>query len=402
MEMTAGPVVNSEFVLNGQPNGDAAMQLAEVGYDSGIYRPYRDENGNRCVDLIVGNQYSPKLGRMIPKRAKTTLNEAKFMGYDAPTLHLTNATILRKDQWIILDQKVLKVARQRLRAWSDLAAANTHTVPGMAMQMLEHETMNDPGEAKVDMEIMSEGRTDRPLFQLEGMPLPITHSEFTYSSRELAISARNGTSLSTLSAEASGRRVAETIEKTTLGVIDGITFGTAANYSNAPAVRGYTNYTDRNTVVLTAPTGANSPTTVSEVLGMRSTLYADGFFGPFTIYNGTDWDQFLDDDHFKFVTSGGAAPNTTLRRRLLEIEDIRAVRRADYLTPALTGGTFDFVMVSLSNAEVARAVIGMPIKVVQWPSQGGARLNFRVMAIMASQIRSDYNGNCGINHGQVT
>jgi hypothetical protein len=167
-------------------------------------------------------------------------------------------------------------------------------------------------------------------------------------------------------------------------------------------VYGYTNHPARNTVTLTAPTGANSGTTVSEVLAMRSTLYADGFFGPFVCYNGTDWDTYLDDDHFRYVTQGGAAPITTLRRRLEAIEDIAAIRRADYLQPVLTGGTFDFVMVSLSNAEVARAVIGMPLKLIQWPSYGGARINFKVTTIMVPQIRADYNKQSGINHGQVT
>jgi hypothetical protein len=91
-----------------------------------------------------------------------------------------------------------------------------------------------------------------------------------------------------------------------------------------------------------------------------------------------------------------------LRARLANIEDISAVRRLDYLTPTLTGGTFDLIMVALGNAAVARAVVGMPTRVIQWESQGGARLNFRVMCIMAPQIRADYNGNSGINHQSVT
>lgn len=393
---------STDFVLDGQPHGDIAGQLAENDYDQGLYRPYLDRNGNKCFTVNVGNQYSAEKGMEVPTYEKMTFNEVKHRGYDTPMLGVSNATILRKDDWIKFDRAVIMQARPRLRAWQDLAAANTFTLDGMSSKMLEHETVNDPGEARVDMDGMSEGRRDIPLFQLEGMPLPITSSNFWFSERDIRVSRKNGNSLSTLSAGFSGRRVAETIEKTTLGVTDGITYGTAANYSNAPKVSGYTTYEDRITTTVTTPTGSNSGTTVSEILAMRSALYDVNMYGPYIIYNGTDWDRYLDDDHFRYVTEGGAAPITTLRKRLIEIEDISSIRRADYLTPTLTGGTFDLLMVALGNPEVARAVVGMPLRTIQWPSRGGMRVNFKVMTIMAPQIRSDQAGNCGINHASVT
>ncbi len=395
-------MVASDFILNGTPHGDFATEFAETNYDSGLWRPYRDRNGNKCVTINVGRQYSAKLGRDVMQHEKMTFREALSRGYEAPTLYLTNATLLRKDDWIKLDRMVVKVARVRLRAWSDLAASNTFTLDGMTKQVLEHETMSDPGEAKLSMTSVTESRRDTPEFQLEGVPLPFTQVPFWYDERELRISRASGASLSMLSAEASARRVAETIEKLTIGIAGTLTFGTTGNYSRASTIYGYTTHPSRNTAVMSAPTGSNSGTTVSEVLAMRSTLYGVGHTGPFVIYNGTDWDRYLDDDHFRFVTQGGAAPLSTLRRRLVEIEDIRAVRRLDFLTPANTGGTFDFIMVALGNAEVARAVIGMPLRTIQWPSHGGAQLNFKVMAIMVPQIRSDHDGNSGINHGQTT
>jgi hypothetical protein len=392
----------SDYLIDGQPHGDLANEFADSGYNSGVWRPYLDRNGNKCVTVNVGKQYDPTKGREVPTREKMTLREARFRGYDAPTLHVSNATILRKDEWIMFDRVVVESSMQRLRAWSDLAAANTMTLDGMSNEMLEHETINDPGQASVDMDGLSDGTADGVLYQLEGMPLPFTYESFFIPERKLAVSRKNGKPLSTLMASICGRRVAEVIEKTTLGVLAGMLYGTSTNYSRAPQVTGYTNHPARNTATLTTPTGSNSSTTVSEVLAMRTTLYDDGFYGPFVCYNGTDWDRYLDDDHFKYVTSGGAAPTGTLRQRLMQIEDITAVRRADYLTPTLTGGTFDFVMVSLSRPEVCRAIVGMPIKVLQWPSRGGAQLNFKVICIKAPQIRADYSGNSGINHASVT
>jgi hypothetical protein len=392
-----------ENIVDGMPQGDVAMEFAESGYNSGLYQPYRDRNGNKCVTLNVGLKYDAKAGKDMPTFEKMTFNEARSRGYDAPTLYLTNATILRKDEWIMFDRVVVESARPRLRVWSDLAAANTYSLDGMANKMLEHETINDPGEAIVDMTGLADGRSDTILYQLEGMPLPITYQNFWFGERDLATSRKSGAPLSTMMARIAGRRVAETIEKTTLGTTTGLTYGTAANYGRTPTVYGYTNHPARNlSASLTTPTGSNSSTTVSQVLAMRSALYADGFFGPFVIYNGTDWDQYLDDDHFKYVTSGGAAPTGTLRQRLVQIDDVASVRRADYLTPANTGGTFDLIMVALGNPEVARAVIGMPIRILQWPSRGGMQMNFKVMAIMAPQVRADYAGNSGINHGSVS
>jgi hypothetical protein len=48
--------------------------------------------------------------------------------------------------------------------------------------------------------------------------------------------------------------------------------------------------------------------------------------------------------------------------------------------------------------DVARAVDGMGITTVQWESQGGMRLNFKVMCIQVPQIRADFYGNCGLLH----
>ena len=395
-------MVASDYILDGKPHGEIADEFANTNYDSGLWRPYRDKNGNKCVTVNVGEQYDSKTGKDVTQFEKMTFNEAARRGYDAPTLHLQNAAILRKNDWIKIDRAVLKSARPRLRAWSDLAAANTYRLDGMSKQILEHETVNDPGEAIVSMKVVAESRRDAPLFQLEGLPLPITQSQFFYDERELSISRASGASLSTVSAEASARRVAETVEKMTIGIAGTFSFGTSANYSRAPTIYGYTTHPSRNTAIMTAPTGANSGTTVSEALAMRSTLYADGFFGPFVIYNGTDWDQYLDDDHFRYVTQGGAAPSSTLRRRLTEIEDIQAVKRLDYLTPTNTGGTFDFIMVSLGDPETAPAVVGMPLRTIQWVSHGGGQINFRVMTISVPQVRADYAGNSGVNHGQET
>ena len=48
--------------------------------------------------------------------------------------------------------------------------------------------------------------------------------------------------------------------------------------------------------------------------------------------------------------------------------------------------------------DVVRLVKGMPIQNVEWSSEGGMTTHYKVMTIQVPQIRSDYNGNCGVFH----
>lgn len=330
-----------------------------------------------------------------PVFEKKLVSDLMNAGISSPVF---NATSLRREEWIMIDQVVIKAARQRLRAWADLAASSTFGgFNGMSKTILEHETMSDFGEAIVDMDGLTEGRTDQPKYQLEGLPLPITHSDFWFSARRLAMARNTGTPLDTTAAEQAGRRVAEMIEKTLIGVETGITYGGGAStptYGRASTVFGYTNFPSRNTKTdLTTPTGTNPEAIVRDVLEMRDQLYLDNFFGPFMLYHSTGYDSFLDDDYFR---TGSSAVQQTLRQRIEAIDGIAGVRRLDYLT---TG--YVLILVQMTP-DVARAVNGMDITTVQWETQGGMRLNFKVLCIQVPQLRADFSGNSGIVHATTS
>jgi hypothetical protein len=389
-----------DFIQNGQGHGEVGEQLAGVRFDPGLLRPYLDERGKKCVTINTGRtKYNETAKRFEPVQEKVFINDLRANGIDSPVF---NATTLRKEEWLMMDSVVLKATRPRLRAWADLAASNTFGgFNGMSKMVLEHETMSDPGEAIVDMDGITEGRTDAPKFQLEGLPLPITHSDFWFSSRRLAVSRNSGTPLDSTMAEAAGRRVAEMVEKTLIGTETGPTYGgiNSLTYGRTSKVYGLTNFTNRNTKTnVTAPTagGWAATTTVADVLAMRDQLFADNFFGPYMLYHGTDWDKYMDND---YSTSGGNNPNQTLRARLRAIEGIQDVRRLDYLTSSTN--PFTLLMVQMTS-DVVRAVNGMDITTVQWEAKGGMQLHFKVMCIYVPQIRADYNGNCGVVHGTTS
>jgi hypothetical protein len=383
-------------------------------FDPGLRRPYLDSHDRPCVTINTG-RWTIEKGQRVPLRERRLLRDLILNGTVPPVF---NATALRKEEWIQLDTKILLASRYRLRAYADLAAANSFGgFNGMSKMILEHETMSDPGEAIVDMDGLTDGRADSPKFQLQGLPLPITHSDFWYSSRVLAISRNTSTPLDTTMGEAAGRRVAETIEKTTIGNQTGVTYGGSSTqtggYGRTSQVYGYLNFPDRLTKNnLTVPNGTNPSNTISDVLAMRDSLYLNKFTGPFMLYHSNDWDKYMDND---YILTGGNVATQTLRERLKSIEGIQDVRRLDFLfgtVPATshgpgtenlvgggggTGGAWPFTLIMVQmTPDVARAVNAMDITTVQWESVGGMRLNFKVMCIQVPQLRSDNYGNCGI------
>ena len=379
-----------------------------------LRRPYWDRNGRAAVTVNTGRTTLVK-GEQVPILEHVLIRDVvNEMGMTSPVL---NATTLRKEEWIELDRRVIKAARFRMRAWPDLAASNTFGgFNGMSKMILEHETMADAGEAIVDMDGLTEGRTDTPRFQLEGLPLPITHSDFWYDSRRLGVSRNSGTPLDMVMGENAGRRVAESIEKVTIGVDTGITYGgnstQVGGYGRTSAVYGYLNFPPRLTYnTITIPAGTNPEATLNDVNAMMEALATNKFYGPFILYHSTDWTKWLNNDYARAVVGATSiATNMTLRQRLLGIEGIQDVRRLDFLRPTASA-TGDPAAIAASHAytmilvqmtsEVCRAVDGMGLTTIQYETVGGMKLNFKVMAINVPQLFADFSGNVGILHGRT-
>ena len=349
-----------DFILNGQGHGSVAEKLLANNMDPNCLKPWIGDDGRAYINKVVEN------GKVIAM----------------PVQNVT--ATLRKDDWKQMDEAVIRASKAPMRVFGDLRAAGlTYTIPnGMGKTVLEYEDESDISDATMSMDGLRQGDSDRPLYDLKSLPLPIVHKDFHFSARQIMTSRNGGSPLDTTTAELAATKVAEKVEKLTLGV--------DPSYSSAGAtVYGYTNLPDRLTKVITAPTTSNQATVVAEVLAMRQQAYDAFHFGPnFILYNSPLWDQFLDTD---YSSSKG---DNTLRDRLLKIDGITKVATAHHLT-----GT-QLILVQMS-ANVARAVIGMEITTVQWESHGGMQLNFKVMAILVPQLRADQNGNTGIVHGNI-
>ena len=251
----------------------------------------------------------------------------------------------------------------------------------MGKTVLEHETQSDINDAILSMDGLNQGRADRPEYNLVSLPLPIVHKDFHFSARQIATSRNSSTPLDTSMAELAARKVAEMVEKLLLGVAASYSFGGGTVY-------GYTNYPNRLTKSLTASTGTNHEVTVREVLQMKQQAYGAFHYGPYFCYCSPGWDEFMDDD---YSVNKGA---NTLRDRIAQIEGVDRPVTLDFL-PDTT------LLLVQKTTNVVRAVTGMNIQTIQWPTQGGMQLNYKVMGILVPELRADHYNKTGIVHGSV-
>jgi len=355
-----------DVILNGQAFGDVASKLLQCNFDTRSLRPYIGKDG----------------------RSYVTINQNGKL--KAVPIQNTTAT-LRKDDWILLDDAIVKVSKPRLKAVGDLRAAGlTYTIPnGMGRTVLQTETVSDIGLASISMDALRANANDRPVFELGNLPLPIIHKDFQFSARQLMASRNGGSPLDTTMAELAARRVAEEAEKLLLGVStvgDQFSFG-----GSGSVIYGYTDFPSAiTTETLTCPTGSSwvAEDFLGEILSMIVALYANNHFGPYMLYTAPNWDRYLDDD-FK------ANSDKTLRNRVKEVSAIIDVRTLDYLS------NYDIVMVQMTS-DVVREVIGMDITTVEWDTVGGLQKNFKVMAILVPQLRADQADQTGIVYASCT
>ena len=333
------------------------------------------------LDLLLASNMDPRVLRpYIGDDGKSYITQIQN---GKPVAMITNApATLRKDAWKLLDEAIVKVARERLTVVSDLRSAGlTFNIPdGMGTTVHETETQSDITDARITMDPLTESENDRPEYDLVNLPLPFIHKNFSFTARQIATSRRSGSPLDTSMAELAARKVAEEAEKLLLGVSGSFTYG-------GGTIFGYTNFPSRVTKVMTIPTGtATNAATITEILDMRQSLNDNKHFGPYIMYNSPNWDAFLDED---FSSAKG---DITLRERILKINNISSLKTADFLT------AFQMIMVQ-TTSDVVREVIGMDITTLQWDTHGGLKKNFKVMAILVPQLRADFNGNSGIAHG---
>jgi uncharacterized linocin/CFP29 family protein len=355
-----------DFILNGTAQGSVASRILATNGDVGVLRPFVGNDGRSYISILQADG----------KRIAIPTNNA--------------TATLRKDEWIQLDTAIIKAAKPRLRLVSDLRGSGlTYTLAnGLGKTVLQHETQSDISDALVSMDGLRKSENDRPTYELSNLPLPLIHKDFSISLRQLMASRQGGSPLDTTLAELAGRRVAEAAEKLATGTFGSYAFGGGTLY-------GLVNFPSRITHQITNPTATawTPATTVEDVLDMIQKSKNKFHYGPWILYASSAWDRYLDADY------SAQYSGETLRSRLKKLDSIQDVKTLDYLEATPGSGSSYILVLVQQTSDVIREVVGMDITTVQWESEGGMQINYKVMAMLVPQLRADQNGNTGIVHG---
>lgn len=312
-------------------------------------------------------------------------------GFDPQVLRTCD--VLRKEEWKELDRRIIEEVRLRMNIVADFQRAGMRFAlrRGLGATVLEWERQSDMEAAQVSMDGVTRGRGDAVEFDLQAMPLPITHKDFYISVRKLEASRKLGEPIDTTQAALSGTIVMEKIEDTFVNGLPAINFG-------GGSVHGLITFPDRVTGQLIAAAAApngrawtaaekTGEEVWTDVANMVDAARLQRHYGPYTLYVPADYQTRLDQD-FK------AESDKTVRQRILEIEGVSAVRTADFLP---TGN----VLLVQMRSQVADFVDALQPTSVQWDLEGGFRVGYKVFAIMVPRPKSTYEGRSGIIHYTV-
>jgi hypothetical protein len=367
--------VEENYILNGVGHGGIAQMLLKHDFDPGVLRPFQGKHGKTYVELQVRNRDGTPVWDNIKKKWAT---EIKQTNVDAS---------LRKDEWIALKAGMQDIQYPQLRFYADLRAAVTGTrlSDAWGQTILRRQRMGDISGASIGMTPLRKSERDLPEFDYVDTPLPIIYKHFAIDIRELATSRRRGEGLNTITARKMTRKCAEETEDRATGVAASFSLGTGIT------LYGLTNHPNRNTKVLTNPATAVGWTpedTLDEVLDMIQSAQNDDFNGPYILYYSRLWTKFLG-GNFSPAYGGG-----TMWRRLEEIPDIGAgnVRRLNRLTG------YQMVLVQMTD-DVVEPIIGLEIQPVQYPNTDPFELQFAVISMLLTEVKSEANGNSGVVHG---
>lgn len=224
-----------------------------------------------------------------------------------------NAHPLPKDVWGEWDREGIAIQRDVLAVFNDLAASVSTPMP--IGKLVHHfQTISDSGSVNKSLDGRSKARTDQPVFEYHGTPLPILDSTFSYGWRQVEAARSEGFSLDPAARANAMFKVAEELELQTLDGDAGIVVGGDQLYG----LRNHPNRNTRSTTNdLNACTGAEWLADVNATLAL---LHADNFYAPATLYvNWADWRYATSTDY------STSYAGKTIAQRILE--ELRRGRR---------------------------------------------------------------------------
>lgn len=304
-------------------------------------------------------------------------NAARLLAGDLNINSLRTNRLLRKDEWVKLDRRIVDIARDRLTGVSDLRSRGlTHTLGGLGTLYSQYEQQSDMSDANVDMAGVTQGEEDDLAFNPVTVPVPIIHKDFSLNIRRLQASRKLGDGLDTMTGEVASRKVSDGIEN--------MLFNGANLTVDGNKIYGYTSHPNR---VTGSASGSWSEigNIYKDVLEMIKEAHGKHKYGPFVLYvAGAVWPSLLN------VYTDGSGQ--TARERIINsIPELQDIKPADKLKQ----GNVLLIQMTRDNVDIA---VAQDITTVEWNEQGGMVTNFKVMAAMVPRIKADAEGRLGIVH----
>lgn len=307
------------------------------------------------------------------------LAEAHGIGNDGLAM-IGNALPLPRDVWGEWDRDGIEVQRDVLAVFNDLAASVSRPMP--IGKLVHHfQTISDSGEVNVSLDGRSKARTDKPVFDYHGTPLPILDSPYGFGWREVAAAQTEGVSLDPAARNNANRKIAEQLETQTLD-------GDASIVVGGNQLYGLRNHPNRNTratgVTLNGATGAQW---VAEITAVLKLLHNDNYRAEVTLY--LNWDDWFYASNTDYSTQ---YPNKTILQRIMEIAGVGSIVPASKVNA-------DEIIALVKRREVVQVLNGMPMTTrAQFRANPEDDYDFVAMVAASLEIKFDAEGQCGIAH----
>lgn len=289
---------------------------------------------------------------------------------------LRTNTLMMKDDWAMLDDRVVEVSSTILNGVADLQAAGfSFSNGGLGTMISQYHQATAMRAATITMDPRVDAERDRRNYPLVSVPVPIIMCPFEINIRELAGARQHGHALDTSHVDDAIRSVGEGIE--------GILFNGSSLVVQATSIYGYRTHTNRNTG--NGSSWATSTNIYPNVLTMLAGLKGDGYTGPYRLY--------LNPIQFQQALALNANTSTTI---MSTIESLPGFGRGS-VKECGTVPAGQAVMVNLTR-NVVDLSVGQDITVVEWTEKGGMVAEFIVMACLVPRVKSTADGNSGIYH----
>jgi len=300
----------------------------------------------------------------------------------------TNQSTLERDEYETLTDRIITSYKDELVGLADLQEAGLTRSVSLATQVDLWQDLSEVTEAEVSMDGETQGENDLPVYDTQGVPIPIYYKDYRIPQRDLMTSRELGNDLRTDAAGEHARAVSR--------IADQVLFqGWAPNVSTARGDdwRIY-GYTDSEVSASVSGSDFGTATNIRDVFVESINTLDDNNQNPagdgyWTYISKTQYQQF------RSAIDPDGDGNMTVRERIMDEFDaelgmVKSV--PDYVLP-------DGEMVMLNpTPDVVEFAQAEDMQTIEWASGSGMTNFYKIMMAGAPEIKTDAKGQTGIVH----